>query len=81
MATVKIVVKNSYFHGIIEEFITRVDIADLNEVEMCADECMGAYLEMHHDLIMALTPDLTFEKLAEACYYTLEEVLENGSEF
>lgn len=76
MNTVKIPVSNGFFRGVKEEFITRVDLSDLNEVEMAADECCGQYLELHGDLIHALTPDVNWETIAEACDYMIEEVIE-----
>ena len=76
MNTVKITVSNGFFRSIKKEFITRVDLSDLNEVEMAADECCGQYLELHGDLIHALTPDVDWETLAEACDYMIEEVVE-----
>ena len=77
MNAVKITVSNSYFSEINEEFYTHVDLSDLDEVEMAAEECCGEYLNLHGDLIQALTPDLSWEKLAEACFYIIEEVFEN----
>ena len=46
MNTVKITVTNQFCSSIVEEFITRVDISDLEEVEMAAEECCGQYLDM-----------------------------------
>lgn len=75
MAIAKVTVLNSFLHGVIEEFIcTDVDFSDLQEVEYCADECCGEYLEMHHDAIKSNFPDLTDETIAEACSYLMEEV-------
>ena len=74
MNTIKVTVGNSFFHGVIEEFITAVDISDLDEVEMAAGECCGEYLELHGDLIHALTPDIDWETIADACFYSIEEV-------
>ena len=73
MTNIIITVGNSYFHGVTEEFITRCDITDLEELEMAADECCGEYLDLHGDLIHALTPDCSWEEIAEACYYSIEE--------
>ena len=75
MATVKVIVGNEYAHELLEEFITHVDISDLAEVEMCASECMGAYLEMHEDVWHTL--DVSFDTIADACFYSIEEVIEN----
>jgi hypothetical protein len=79
MNAVKITVSNSYFSQINEEFYTHVDLSDLDEVEMAAEECCGEYLNLHGDLIQALTPDLDWEQLADACSYIIEEVSENES--
>ena len=75
MATVKVTVGNEFAQGLIEEFITQVDISDLAEVEMCASECMGAYLEMHEGVWATI--DASFDVIADACFYTLEEVVDN----
>ena len=76
MNTIKITVSNGFFHNIKEEFITQVDLSDLAEVEMAAAECCGQYLDLYGDLIHALTPDINWETLAEACDYIIEEVVE-----
>lgn len=75
MNTVKITVGNSFAHNLTEEFLTRVDLSDLDEVEMAAEECCGEYLDMHSDLWNTLDVDL--EVIAEECFYIIEEVFEN----
>ena len=75
MATVKVIVGNYFAEGLIEEFVTKVDITDLAEVEMCASECMGAYLEMHEGVWPTI--DASFDVIVDACFYTLEEVVDN----
>jgi hypothetical protein len=71
--TIRVTVRNSYLHRITEEFIcSGVDVSDLEEMEYCAEECVGQYLDMHTDIINRL--DVDFETLAEACYYSIEEV-------
>ena len=75
MVTVKVTVGNELTPGLVEEFITRVDISDLAEVEMCASECMGVYLEMHEGVWPTI--DASFDVIADSCFYTLEEVVEN----
>lgn len=78
MSCLKVTVSNNYLPHIIESFYCiRVDISDPDEVEMCADECCGNYLDMHHDIIIANCPDIASEELAEACYYIIEEVSED----
>lgn len=72
MLNIKVTVGNEYAPRLIEEFFTRVDIKDIDEVEMCADECCGQYLDMHNDVWHTL--DTNFEEIAEACWYTIEEV-------
>ena len=75
MAIAKVTVLNSFLPGIIEEFICRdVDFSDLQELEYCAEECCGEYLNMHHDVIRINLPDLTDETIAEECNYMIEEV-------
>jgi hypothetical protein len=71
MATIKITVGNN-FTPVTEEFITKVDITDLDEVEMAADECCGQYLDMHNDIWHTL--DVDFEIIADSCHYIIEEV-------
>lgn len=77
MNTIKVTVSNGFFHGIIEEFYcSNIDTSDLQEMEYCAEECCGQYLELHGDLICAMTPDVNFETIAQACTYLIEEVVE-----
>ena len=78
MNQIKVTVGCDYFPGICEDFITFVDTSDLEEMEMAADECCGEYLDLHGDLIHALTPDVEWEDLAESCWYIIEEVASNG---
>lgn len=75
MNTIKVTVGNGFVPNLIEEFITHVELSDLDEVEMAAEECCGEYLDMHSDVWHTL--DANFETIAEACYYTIEEVFEN----
>ncbi len=73
MGSIKVTVGNSYLFSVVEEFIcTNVDILDKEEMEYCAEECVGQYLEMHNDLINILDAD--WDSVVEACYYSLEEV-------
>lgn len=76
MNIVKITVTNPYFYGLTETFITKVDLSDLTEVEIAADECCGQYLDMHHDVIVAKCPDVAYEAIAEQCNYIIEEIKE-----
>ena len=75
MNTIKITVGNNFSPNLIEEFITHVDLSDLDEVEIAAAECCGEYLDMHSDLWNTL--DVDFETIADECYYIIEEVAEN----
>ena len=75
MNTIKITVGNSFAHNLTEEFITRVDLSDLDEVEMAAEECCGEYLDMHSDLWHTL--DVDFEMIVDECHYIIEEVPDN----
>ena len=73
MNIIKVTVGNSYVHNIIEEFIcSNIDISDAEEIEYCAEECCGQYLDMHGDIINSL--DVDWDIFAEACYYMIEEV-------
>ena len=81
MNTIKVTVGNSYFHNVIETFIcANVDVSDKNEMEYAAAECCGEYLDMCNDLVNSCA-DVPFETIANACYYTIEEVVNNGTEF
>lgn len=74
VATVKVTVTNKYLRQT-EVFICRdVDISDMNEVEYCAEECCGAYLDMHHDVIRMECPDISSEEIEEACEFIVERV-------
>lgn len=74
MNTIKITIGNRFLPNVIEEFITSVDIADLEEVEMAANECCGEFLNTHSDIYNSLLPDIDWEAYAEACFYSIEEV-------
>ena len=80
MSVIKVTVANAYLHNLKEEFYCiDVDMSDLEEVEMAAEECCGEYLDMHADAIYAICPDVGSEAIAEACSYIIEEV--NSNEF
>lgn len=75
MAIAKVTVRNSFLNGVIEEFYCiNVDFSDLEELEYCADECCGEYVELHSDIIRQCLPDVDDEVIAEAFSYTMEEV-------
>ena len=75
MRAIKVAVGNRFIPSVIEEFICfDVDISDKNEMEYCAEECCGQYLDMHGDIYNAVLADVDWETFAEACYYTIEEV-------
>ena len=76
MNMVKITVTNAFYSSVVEEFITRVDLSDLEEVEMAVEECCGQYLDMHHDIYSCALPDIDWDTFAEACEYIIEEVTE-----
>lgn len=76
MGTIVVTVGNRYLHGITEEFICRnVDVSDYDEMEYCAEECVGEYLDMHADVIHSL--DVSYDALYDECYYSIEEVAPN----
>ena len=78
MRIIKVTVENAYLHNLKEEFYCiDVDMSDFEEVEMAAEECCGEYLDMHADAINATCPDVSFEEVAEACSYIIEEVSPN----
>lgn len=75
MKNIIITIGNDYFPNITEDFYHPfVDITDLEELDYIIDECCGIYLDLHGDLIRALTPDCTREEIEEACFYLIEEV-------
>ena len=69
----QITVFNPYFPAIKEVFASSKLLSNRELDEFIAD-CYAQYLELHHDLVMALTPDLNYETLSEACYYILEDI-------
>lgn len=76
MGTIKVVVGNSYLNGVREEFIcSNVDISNKEEMEYAAEECIGAFVDMHHFFFEYETPDVSLNKKFNACYYTIEEVV------
>ena len=76
MAIIKVTIKNGYLHNITEEFVcSNVDISILDEIDYCVEECVGQYLEMHEDVIHTL--DASWDQIADACHYTIEEVFEH----
>ena len=75
MSNIKIIITNCFFPTLTETFITRVDMSDLNEVEMAIDECCGQFLDMHNDIINAKLSDLDLETIAEEFCYIVEEVV------
>ena len=77
MQKVLITVGNEYLPNVIEEFITRVDMSDLEEAAMAVEECCGRYIDMHEDARHAICPDLDFEKYTEGIFFMVEEVNEN----
>lgn len=77
MATVKITVTNSFLHGVVETFITRVDVSDMEEVLMAAGECCGQYLDMHEHTYSTNCPDVEWDIFADNCDYTIEEIINN----
>ena len=75
LANINITVNNRYAPSLCESFYYPIiDISDLEEVNYCANEACGVYLDLHGDLICALTPECTFEEIAEAREYIIEEV-------
>lgn len=75
MATINITVRNPFSPNLTEVYTCfDVDISDLNEVEYCASECCGQFLDEHEDIWNAL--DTPFETIAEACEYIIEETTE-----
>jgi len=78
MGVIKVTVGNSFLNGVIDEYMCHnVDISSQEEMEYCAEECVGAYLDDHHDLYIALCSDIEFDLFAEACYYLIEEEIED----
>ena len=78
MNAIKVTVGNSYLHNLTEEFICyQVDTTNKEEMDYCAKECVGAYLDMHADVIFAKVSDIDSDKIYDACYYMIEEVTAN----
>lgn len=74
MNSIIVTVKNRYLHGISEEFLcSAVDVSDLNEMEYCAEECCGAFLDMYESTFARECPDVEWDSFVEACYYSIKE--------
>ena len=75
LTNILVTVRNKFMPNISENYwCPFVDLSDLQEVENCANECCGNFLDTHGDIIYAMLGDVPFEQIAEACYYTIEEV-------
>lgn len=78
MNTIKVIVGNHLMGGVEEEFLCRnVDISDLNEMEYCAEECVGAFIDMYHLFFDQDQGTHTYDQKVNSCWYTIEEVNAN----
>lgn len=73
MSIIKITVMNDYICNTRETYVYSVDITDKEEIDAIAEECCGNFLDNHNDVFNTL--DIDFETFAEACTYTIEEVV------
>lgn len=72
MNMIKITVWSSIMPNHTKEYFCRgVDITDLQEVEMCASECMGKYLDNEP---LWYATNATWDEIVDSCVYTVEEV-------
>lgn len=68
-----ITITNPYAPNISESFYYPcIDILDLAEIEYCAEEAMGVFLDEHGDIWNTL--DVPFDKIVDSCEYIIEEV-------
>jgi hypothetical protein len=76
MATINITIKNNLFHHTVDEFLCRdVDISDLEEVNYCVEECIGAFIDIHEDALKNI--DAEWDTIMDNFHYTIEEVMPN----
>lgn len=74
MANVRITVTNKYLPAAGAVYIHRnVDISDFDEIDYCAEESCGRYLNAYRDQLFAVNPELDWETIAAACEYLIEE--------
>ena len=75
MSNISITVTNRYLPNITEIYVHyNVDISDFDEVDYCAEEACGKFLNEYRDALFATCPDLDWETIADACEYLIEEV-------
>ena len=79
MAMLKVTVGNHLMGGVKEEFLCHnVNISDLSEMEYCAEECVGAFIDMYHLFFDQDQGTHTYDQKVNSCWYTIEEVDENA---
>ena len=75
MSNISVTVTNRYLPNITEIYIHyNVDISDFDEVDYCAEEACGKFLDEYRDTLFATCPDLDWETIAAACEYLIQEV-------
>jgi hypothetical protein len=57
-----------------QEFIcSNVDISDLDEVDYCAQECIGRFVELYEEALGHSLTEREAEAIAAGCSYFIEE--------
>jgi hypothetical protein len=75
MNTIKVTVWSSIMPHCQREYICYgVDISDLNEVENCAAECVGKYLDNEPQWYAT---NATWDEIVDSCMYCIEEVFDD----
>lgn len=73
----KITILNRYAPTLVESYCCfDVDISDLNEVDYCVQETIGAFMDTHEGYLKTAAPDRSFDELYDAIEYIVEEVNE-----
>ena len=71
----KITIFNRYAPTLVESYCCfNVDVSDLNEVDYCIQETIGAFMDTHEKYLKAVAPDRSFDELYDAIEYIAEEV-------
>ena len=71
MNTIKVTVGNHLMKGVNEEFLcAQVDTSDKEEMDYCAQECVGAYIDMYSSFF----DEGDFSQKVNNCWYVIEEV-------
>ena len=60
-----------------QEFIcSNVDLSDLGEVDYCAQECIGRFVELYENTLKHPLTEREAETIAAGCVYFIEEAID-----